>query len=459
MSLQPAMDPSRPRPAPSPADDPRSALCAGTLGLFLGLALLKFGNPVILDRLIDMPRTAEEWRVFAWPIRVAHLLSLPVLLAGAAFVAGCPDRRPRLPGWLLGLLGAWILWQCAAFPGATDPAAAGTILAHFAGCVLAFGLGHWALARVGQPRVFWTCLVLAFLAVLAFAAEQRFGGLEATRKMILAQPDAAKLPAEYLARIQSNRVFSTLVYPNALAGAILLLLPAATVLAARATRAFGPAPSNLATAAMLLSGGAVLVWSGSKAGWLIAMGLILTVLFHSPVAVRWKWVLAAALLVGGLTAFTVVFREKLARGPTSVSARMDYWSAAWTGFRERPWLGQGPGGFKRVYARVKRPESEMAQLAHNDYLQQATDSGLPGFVAYAGFVAGALGLLYRRRPRRVVDLSADSGQLEIAVLLGLLGWFTHGLVEFGLYIPATAWCAFTLLGWALAQASPRPPNA
>lgn len=430
-----------------PADTRGTAL-ASLFGLALGVGLLKFGNPVILDHLVETPRSLEEWRVFAWPLRIGFLLLIPVVLAGAAFVATHPDRRPRAPAWILGCLGAWFAWQVVATVAAVDPPSARALLAHFAACAVGFVLGHWGLARVAVPRVFWMCLVLAFLTVLAFAFQQRFGGLEATRKMILDRPDAATLPPEYLARIRSNRVFSTLVYPNALAAAILLLLPLSTVCAAAWGRRWGRPGSWVAGLATFAAGAAVLVWSGSKAGWLVAMGLVLVVLLHAPMPTRWKTGLALGFIAAGLIAFAWVFREKLARGPTSVAARADYWTAAVQAFRERPVTGQGPGGFKRVYARVKRPESEMAQLAHNDYLQQAADSGLPGFLAYGAFVVGALGHLYRRLRRTPPQ---ERHPLAVAVFLGLLGWFAHGFVEFGLYIPATAWCAFTLLGWALAS--------
>jgi hypothetical protein len=50
---------------------------------------------------------------------------------------------------------------------------------------------------------------------------------------------------------------------------------------------------------------------------------------------------------------------------------------------------------------------------------------------------------------------ADRRRLELAVFMGLLGWFTHGLAEFGLYIPASAWTAFTLAGALLAGVMPR----
>ena len=45
-----------------------------------------------------------------------------------------------------------------------------------------------------------------------------------------------------------------------------------------------------------------------------------------------------------------------------------------------------------------------------------------------------------------------------AVWLGVLGWSLQSLVEFGLYIPALAWPAFTFLGW-LRQELPRRPQA
>jgi len=34
----------------------------------------------------------------------------------------------------------------------------------------------------------------------------------------------------------------------------------------------------------------------------------------------------------------------------------------------------------------------------------------------------------------------------LAIFAGLLGWFAQGFGEFGLYVPALAWTAFTLLG-------------
>lgn len=424
---------------------------AGLLGLLLGLGFLKFGNPVILDRLVDLPRGWDEWRVFAWPIRIGYAgLAVVTLLGLRGALSGGPPRAPR---WLIGLVLGWLAWQFAAALRSTDPASTAAILPHLVACVVCLALGHLALARVAQPRVFWIGILLGFIGVLGVAFDQRFGGLEATRKMILEREDAARLPAEYLARIHSGRVFGTLVYPNALAGLVLLILPPAVLLAGRYGARWGNPAAWTARAVLGLAGLAVLVWSGSKAGWLLAMAAGLVVLFHRPMARRCKVATALTLLAAGLAAFAWLYAEKLSRGATSVAARLDYWTAAVQGAAERPWLGHGPGAFKRYYAATKAPESEMAQLAHNDYLQQAIDSGLPGAALYTAFIVGALGWVYARHRRQATPA------IQV-VWLGLATWFAQGMVEFGLYIPATSWCAFVLLGWLLAQTPfpARPAN-
>ena len=48
-------------------------------------------------------------------------------------------------------------------------------------------------------------------------------------------------------------------------------------------------------------------------------------------------------------------------------------------------------------------------------------------------------------------------QLGFALWLGMLGWALQGLLEFGLYLPALAWPAFTFMGLLLA-ASARPDS-
>jgi len=137
--------------------------------------------------------------------------------------------------------------------------------------------------------------------------------------------------------------------------------------------------------------------------------------------------------------FFITYSNYFERGATSVGARFDYWRAAVQDFSRNPVFGSGPGTFSIAYKKLKSPQSEMALLAHNDYLEQASDSGFIGFFSYLSFISSHLWYLYRKR-------SGKSDLLLFAVSLGVLGWAIQGLTEFGLYIPALAWTAFMLLG-------------
>jgi O-antigen ligase len=296
-----------------------------------------------------------------------------------------------------------------------------------------------------RPVSFFAGLIAALALVIAVGFEQHFGGLKASREYFYTYvyPTLPSVPPEYLKKISSERIFSTLFYPNALAGALLMLMPAAlTVILKDVTRLTVGAWGFVA--AVVGGGGlACLYWSGSKGGWLLMLLLGLIVLLRMNFARRWKLALVGAVLVVGLAGFGLKYAGFFRRGATSVSARFDYWQSAARTALAQPVFGTGPGTFAIPYAKIKRPESEMARLVHNDFLQQASDSGLVGLATFVAFVVG---MLVRTRPRP----GESWASLRFAVWLGLLGWWLQGMLEFGLYIPALAWCGFTLTGWLLA---------
>jgi O-antigen ligase len=162
-----------------------------------------------------------------------------------------------------------------------------------------------------------------------------------------------------------------------------------------------------------------------------------------------KWLLAIGLVAGGLIVFGVRFQSYFAKGATSVGARFDYWRVAAKVTVQHPAVGTGPGTFQRPYGSMKRPESEMARLVHNDYLEQFSDSGLIGGLSYAAW----LGLLLWTIGRRTW---VEGEWLAFAIFAGLLGWFIQGFIEFSLFIPALAWTAFTLAGCLLGLGPPAP---
>ena len=462
----------RPTPRLSPEAAPdlkRSApleLFTLLFGGLLGLAIWKFGNPVILDRQIAPPENASDWLNEAWPIHWAGWVMLAVAALGFWLVGKTPGawQWPR-PRWLTALPLAWLGWQFVSATTSVDGALTRDSLWEFAGGVACYFLGALLFARADRWRWLLPGLFAGLIWCLIRAVDQHVFEFPASHQALVEGQACGwtNFPPATLTEMQANglvvstnngamvanpvilakfakgRASGTLVYPNALAQLLLLWLPLALTLAVQSTRQLKPTVRWAAIGMTVFLGGAAFFWTGSKLGWLIALGVIGLYLLRRDWSKRLKFAAVTLVLVGGLAVFAVRFHNYLAAGATSVSARFDYWHAAVQTTAAHPLTGSGPGTFQRPYAQLKSPQSEMARLAHNDYLEQFSDSGLPGGVAYTAWILLALGLAVRR-------LWATADAAEFALLAGLLAWFAQGLGEFGLYIPALAWCAFTVLG-------------
>ena len=450
-------------------------------GVWLFTALFLFGNPVILDYL-HPPKSVLLGGES--PSNVRHYLGILAVLGLACVLGFSRLAKPKLslppgvPKWIVWLPAAWLGWQLLSFLQTEDRPMSRATVIHFASCLAAFYLGLFVLGRMRLAKLALWGAALGLMLNLADACVEKFGGLEQTRNSIIAQIESGKLdpatlpakardagktippeiekqiaalppkmaakvrqlPIELVKRMYSTRLYGHMFYPNALAGVILLLLPVSLALL------LGQGRWRLPRAALALGlaavGLACLYWSGSKAGWLIAIALLGAWFLHLPVPKKMKLGLAGAAMVLGLAGFAVKYADYFDRGATSVGARFGYWRAAVQTAMEEPLLGTGPGTFQLAYKRHRARGAEPTRLTHNDYLQQASDSGWPGFALYAAFIGGAAWILARRR----LD-----DPLLIAVRLGLLAWALQGFVEFGLYIPALAWPAWLMLGWLLAS--------
>ena len=473
-------------------------------GAFLGLCILKWGNPVILDAQIPMPRDAAEWLQHPWPSRLAAPFLMVLAVVGVMISKPMESfRGRRIPALLLILPAIWMAWQSLAAGRSVDPVLTGLTLPQLAGCLACYSLGFLVLGPALRSGWLWVGLIAGFGLCLNRAAQQHLFELRQDYQVLLEGQATGwtNFTASSLAEMRDNllliqtngveianpvildkmkraRVNGTMVYPNALAGMILLLLPASLAVLATVSGTLKASVRRLVVGSFAVLGLLTLYWTGSKAGWLVAIGVGAVALLLRPGSARIKAAWVALLLAGGLGLFGLRFAGYFAKGATSAVARTDYWKAAVQNTWEHPLWGSGPGTFQRPYARLKAPESEMARLVHNDFLEQASDSGLPGFALYTAWIGGLLWTLGRRITREK-DLGAQSlkaspsgaaqpsgtgwpvwpeihrRRLELAVFIGLLGWFTHGLAEFGLYIPASAWTAFTLAGALLAGVMPR----
>jgi hypothetical protein len=441
-------------------------LYALLFGLFLGLAIWKFGNPVILDHKIFSPTSLAEVWADAWPTHLINWIFPPFVLAGGWLaLSGNPHWPVTRWLWLLPLL--WFGWQLLSATHTVDAFLTSTTLWQFGGCIACYFIGVLVLGRERALRWLLIGVLAAFTFCLVRAVDQRLFEFPASRKLLVEgeRTGWTNFPPQIflemkrdgtiintngvdvvnpamLARVAKGRVMGTMVYPNALAGVILLLLPVSLALAFNSTRQLKTPIRGAVIALTCLLGGLGLIWSGSKAGWLIALALAGIWLFRLNWSARLKWTMLTAVLLVGLALFALRFHNYFAAGATSVGARFDYWRAAVQTTRENLLFGTGPGTFQRPYAQIKSPDAEMARFAHNDYLEQFSDSGILGGICYVAWISLALRIVSQRAWR-------SGGYLQFSLFLGLLGWYVQGLVEFSLYVPALAWTAFTLLGCLL----------
>jgi O-antigen ligase len=439
-------------------------------GLFLGLAILKFGNPVILDHKIIPPVSPSEcWRE-PWPLHWANWIFWPLAIVGGILGFANNSRWPatrRL--WLLPLL--WFGWQIVSATQTVDADLTAATLWQFAGCVACYFLGTLVFGNERALRWLLVGVLAAFTFCLVRAVDQRLVEFPQSRQMLVEgeRTGWTNFPSEtflemkrenviittngvdvanraILDKFAKGRVNGTLVYPNALAGIILLLFPVSLVLAFNSAKQLRPAIRAIVIALTLFFGITAFYWTGSKLGWLIAIALGGLCLFQLQWPARLKWIALATVMFLGFGIFAVRFHNYFAAGATSAGARFDYWRAAEQITLKHPLFGTGPGTFQRPYTQIKSPEAEMARLTHNDYLEQFSDSGILGGIAYAAWIIASIATIWRRTWKTGTESS-----LAFAIYAGLLAWFAQGLGEFELYIPALAWVVFVFLGYSVAN--------
>jgi len=442
-------------PAQSKADPPvgnYARIVCLLIGAWLGIALLKFGNPVVFEGMFPPPKDFTQILYLQWPAKWGFAgVAILALLAIPLF------RFPKkVPKWIVLLPAIWLVWQWVATFDSIQPQLSRLTALHFTFVVAFFYLGLLATSGVGRSLFIWIGIGVGFLLVLSSGFNQQFGELEATAEFyeklsrgehppeIQQEYDTPRFRAMwdtplFRHKVQSKRVYSTLFYPNTLAGVLILLTPG--LLAATWFGLKDASSLSRKILPTLLGIGSVLclIWSGSKAGWLVAMIVVALVLLRSSIPPKWRKHVIIGFAVLGLAVLVGRNLEYFRKGAKSVGARTGYWIAAGQTFLDNPVTGAGPGTFGIYYAKLKPDDAEMARLAHNDYVQQASDSGAVGFLAYLVFIIGSLVLLYR-------SSAIQRQPIAFFIWVGLLGWGLQSATEFGLYIPAIAWPAFFLFG-------------
>jgi O-antigen ligase len=287
-------------------------------GIFLGLVFSKGGSPVIFADKIVPPVNIYEFIFQSYPFEWFYwILGVVVLVNLFKFEWSLTPRNI----WVLLPL-FWFIWQVISSLNTVDSRLTSYTLFHFFACVLCYFIGFFRGKNfLSYSFHLYAGILLGFLWVLGNGLEQHFGGLESIRKnfeqSLQSFPPEQRLlmdTYEFRVKIMSNRIFSTFVYPNALAGGLLLLTPTMFYVLYKNNRSERLVLKFLAYAILGLSL-ICLYWSGSKAGLVVvALTVALFAFKNWNLPKKYKILISLILIIGVSGVFAIKYADYFHRG-------------------------------------------------------------------------------------------------------------------------------------------------
>ena len=248
------------------------------------------------------------------------------------------------------------------------------------------------------------------------------------------------------------RALGTFIHPNVMAGFLLMVIPVVYMLLMKtSSKLFMFLITVIVTLGLLVtySRAAIVLYTVSlpflyivlkkeentkkiitNIGTVIVLALVLLALLIASYNRINRQTLASKYALPKITAvndMSFIVRKDLAMGAVDI-------------IKHHPWLGTGPGTFNIAY-RMYQQGAIYSKYAHNNYLEMASEIGIPGLVTYLVFIMGILWLFGSAWKRG----SVPAGILFISIVLFIL----HSFVDFDYASAAVVWCLFLYAGLSL----------
>jgi len=399
--------------------------------LLILAAPVKFGLPFVENIPNFWPGTLDEWLLWSWPTEIfclgvcgLTLLALPILI-----------KKEVPPDFVLcGLL--IFVFAVPSVIGSVALTASLVQTIQFGAYFLVWGLVVSLLDNEQSHEILIDCVLFSSVIIMGYAVYQYFSGFDATRE-VLKNIDDQAFRGIIETKLGQKRVFSTFIYPNALAGYLLIVFPLCVV-RLKIARSIKEKLFYISLTALSVY---VMVLTQSKGGLIVLSGLIFLMLwFWVPEKGRkYVWVLGC---FGALFWVWAIACSKMNTG--SWMARLDYWKSGMHMVRDHLFVGTGPGTTGYVYPKYMIAGAEETKMLHNNFLQFLAEWGLVPFICFSAFWC----LLLQKSKAIFQD------PVSTACALGLTAFLIHSLVDFDLYVPGIAVLAFAFHGMILRRAHP-----
>src|ERR1700679_3786127 len=122
-----------------PLEPPRPLAFAIAAGVFFFIAIIKLGDPVILDSVVTPPQSILEAYYESWPAKWGYCLAVPFLALGLTAISWKRLKFKRV----LVLPGLWLAWQFVAATQTVSSTLTAQTISHFTICVALFYLGYF----------------------------------------------------------------------------------------------------------------------------------------------------------------------------------------------------------------------------------------------------------------------------------------------------------------------------
>lgn len=308
--------------------------------------------------------------------------------------------------------------------------------------ILLFYYICYSISKKHHLTVLYT--VTASATVLsAYGLYQYFAGFDASIALIKNSP-VAEQTAAYLERLESKRVFSTLIYPNTFAGLLIMAIPACIGLIKNEKKA----RPFLIPALLFMCVNLFLTKSVSGIASLALAALFTALLIRDRELARFR----AGIFIAGIIAFAVLIGVVFLRGPENLlhglPGRVSGWFLMLEVTLNRLITGAGPGMFEHAFNSPSFKGAMYLKYAHNAFLHAAVELGIIG----AGlFLAAAIYAYKTIAQNFYYTRSSGTKIIVISLVTSLTASLIHNLADFDIYMQEIAFVFAALLAVLMSQ--------